>query len=531
MPGRGVPAKVANVNSTDLFAAASLACGTMSHIFNADDHEIPFFGSEVWPNAQLAFNNSHTESHVPGRHLNALLAAEHVFGIHVAEDVIEKHARAAFFSYSGPIAVPLNRDRIGGSLNRFLPHNIREGFHALYALVRFRKSARARELAEKSIADINRYWNPERGWDRAALEGRLGLKVIEWPAPFITGLARAIGPLVKYYRATGYAPALELAITLKERALLNTFGPGGGWELGAYGTHTHSTTCTMSSLAQLADVTSDAVLMARVKSFFDNGLKQISDEIGWSIENTSPDSLPDRGESNNTGDILETALLLGRWGWSEYYGVAERILRAHLLPSQLRDVSFIQEPLNPRGEDGKRSMAQRHLGAWGFPAPYGHWPLGVNHFGFNMDIVGGAVGSICEAQLETARTSAAAHMVNMWFDRDTEGLKVESLYPSGTAKIHIKRALPLFLRMPGWAARTDVKMDGTTVPADWTTGGQLFIGATSPGQTITIRMPLVRREIALRHRSHPIRVRFEGDRVTNMDNFGTGFAFFDPMEG
>ena len=118
--GRRIPAKVSNVNSTDLFAAASLGCGTMGRIFNADDHEIPFFGSEVWPNAELSFNNSHSESQVPGRQLNARLTAEHVFGIQAAEEVIEKHARAAFFSYTGPIAVPLNRDRIGG-LARPLP--------------------------------------------------------------------------------------------------------------------------------------------------------------------------------------------------------------------------------------------------------------------------------------------------------------------------------------------------------------------------------------------------------------------------
>ena len=43
----------------------------------------------------------------------------------------------AFYSYSGPIAMPLNRAELGGPLYKtvnFIPHNIREGFHALYAV-------------------------------------------------------------------------------------------------------------------------------------------------------------------------------------------------------------------------------------------------------------------------------------------------------------------------------------------------------------------------------------------------------------
>ena len=115
--------------------------------------------------------------------------------------------------------------------------------------------------------------------------------------------------------------------------------------------------------------------MERVRAFYDNGLNDIRDEIGWVIESSGDGADPDHGEVNNTGDIVETALLLGRWGYTQYYGDAERILRCHLLPSQLRDTSFISEPDNPANEDGKRDVAARHLGAFGFPAPYGHKPL------------------------------------------------------------------------------------------------------------------------------------------------------------
>ena len=77
-----------------------------------------------------------------------------------------------------------------------ISHNIREGLHALAALVRYRQSDRARDVAADCIEAINRYWDPQGGWDRRHLEDELGLKLVEIDGPFITGLARAIGPAI-----------------------------------------------------------------------------------------------------------------------------------------------------------------------------------------------------------------------------------------------------------------------------------------------------------------------------------------------
>jgi hypothetical protein len=211
--------KVADVNTTSIRDAVTLGCRTMSGVFNADDHDIPFFGSSVRPDTGFGFHPFHSESHIPGRHLNALLNAEDALRVPADPAVIAKQEWAAFFSYSGPVALPLNRDVIGGKLVNFAPHNIREGFHALYALVAFRGSSRAHDLAEASIAAIFDLWNPETGWNRQRLEGALGLKIIDFDSPFIGGIARAIGPLVKYHRVTNSAPALLLATVLKDKAL------------------------------------------------------------------------------------------------------------------------------------------------------------------------------------------------------------------------------------------------------------------------------------------------------------------------
>ena len=522
-------ARVRDVNTTDIRDAIRLGCRTMASVFNADDHDLPFFGSQVRPDPRLS-SGGLSDAHVPGRHLNALLNAEAAAGIAIDAAAVAKHTRAAFFSYSGPLALPLGRTAIGGRVGAFDPHNVREGFHALCALAHFRDSARAQELAAASIAAIFTTWDPDSGWDRDRIERAYGLE-FQPTETFIVGLARAIGPLVKYFRATGYGPALELAIVLTEKATSEFFLADGSYDARRFGAHTHSTTCVMSSLAQLADLTSDAVLMERVKAFYDHGLWRIRNSLGWVMENSGDKNLhaPDRGEANNTGDILETALILGRWGYPAAYHDAERILRGHLLPSQLRDTAFIVDPPNPTRADGPRDLAARHRGAFGFPAPYGHEPLGIERVSFNMDIVGGSVGSLCEAYREVTRVDQAGHWVNLLFDHETEAIKIESIYAHGALTITTKQPGPLFVRLPPWVPAGGVTVDGTA-GAFHVTRGYLFVPQPPPRQPISVSFALPEQELVLAPHARHIRVRLRGDAVTAMDNLGADLTFFEPID-
>lgn len=518
--------RVQHVNTTDLRAAIELGCRTMQNVFDADDQQRPFFGSRVRPEARLSFSWAHSESHVPGRHLNALLNAEAALGIAIDEDAVENHAQAARFSYSGPVALPLNRQERSGPLVNFMAHNVREGFHALYALTRFRQRAWAEALARASIDAINAYWQPTLGWDQARLADQ-GIKLID--STFIVGLARALGPLVKFYRATGYGPALTLALQLKDKLVNEFFTADGAYNRETFGVHTHSTTCVISSLAQLAELTQDAGLLERVRAFYDNGLWQIRDEVGWVVELSSDEADPDKGECNNTGDIVETALILGRWGYPHYYHDAERIVRCHLLPAQLRDIAFIQDPPNPNGEDGKRAVAARHLGAFGFPAPYGHEPVGADHVSFNMDIVGGAVASLCEVYRAVTRFDAAGHWVNLLFDHETADIAVESPYTHPALRVRVKRPAPLFVRLPPWVNPQEITVDGVAAPHPLT-NGYLFIAAPPVNRWLTIAFPLATQSLTLHHRTRDIRVRLQGDAVAAMDNFGADLTFFAPLD-
>ena len=516
--------RLSNVNTSDIIDAIRLGCRMMSNVFNADDDDFPFFGSEVRPNPQLSGSDT-TQAHVPGRLLNGLLNAEDAAGIAVDPDVIEKHSKAALSSYSGPVALPLNRSELNGPPNNLSTHDVREGFHALYSLVKYRGSEQAKSVAEASIGQIFDLFNPDSGWDLDRF-ANLGVKIND--TTFIIGLARSIGPLVKYYRSTGYGPALELAVLLKEKATGEFFLESGVYDRDSFGPHTHSTTCVMSSLAQLADLLDDTPLLERVKAFYDNGLWEIRDDLGWVIESSRDEASPDRGEINNSGDIVETALILGRRGFTDCFEDAERIVRCHILPSQLRDNSFIVDPPNPDNVDGLRDIADRHLGGFGFPAPYGHAPIDFERISFNTDIVGGGVGSLCEVLREAVRTDESSiHRVNLHFDCESDHVKVESPYTSDSLRITTKSQGPLLVRIPSWVDSSKLTVSPTHRLTD---SGYVLIPEPEVGTPVEVRFPLTEREIALNHRTRDIRVRLQGDSVLAMENHGADLTFFDPLE-
>lgn len=521
--------QLTDVNTTNMADAIRLGCLTMQRVFNPDDNDMIYMASRARPDPEL-YMSAIYEGHLPGRHLNALLNAEAAIGVTLDENAVQKHRKACFYSYSGPVRLPMGRSRVGADLVNLAGHDLREGFHALYALVKYRNDTEARRIAEESIAAVFELWNPDDGWNLQRLEGELSVNIMDKSENFTRTLPRAIGALAKYHQATGYGPALELANVFKDKLLADHYLPDGAYSIERLGTHGHSIACDLSSLAQLADLTDDEGLMERVQAFYDKGMWDLRDEIGWVVEKTGQSRIdrPDYGEGNSTGDLIETALILGKWGHTKYFEDAERMLRCHLLPSQLRDIGFIETPPNPDKVDGRRDVAERIAGGWGFPAPYGHEPLELEGFDavlFHMDIVGGVVGSLCAAYLAATRYDESGHHVDLLFDHETEAITVDSNYTHDVLSVTLKKPGPLRIRIPSWAPRDAIAVEGAGQPTRYE-GSYLVVSDQPVGVAVSLRYDLADREIRLRHLTRDIRVKLRGDSVVAMDNFGADLTYF-----
>ncbi len=517
------PTRVSNVNTTSIPAAVESACRAMANVFNPADNGYPYMYTRIWPDGWLGFSPYHGAIQLAGRHLDALLAAEDALGVELDEEVITQHTEASFFSLSaGPL--PCNHSTPGGPLTSVDEHSIREAIHGLHALARYRTSDRAAEAAEALITDIRRFWSAKSDWDQDAVRAAYGLPMTARPT-FVEGVGRAIGPLTKLHQATGSGTALEMAQDLAAHATERFFLADGSYDADRLGAHTHSTTCTLSGMALLASVTDDLGLLGRVRAFYDNGLRVIRDEVGWVRERHHPSFHPEQGEMNNVGDVIETALILGRCFGDAYFEDAERYLRSQLLPSQVRDLSFMDEA---PGGDERRDLRTRLLGLFGFNAVYGHLPLGKNQVTPSIDIVGGATASLCAAQRAVATTSGGVTRINMLFDFECDAVRIESPYTSNALRITPKIAGDIAVRVPSWADLDAIRVDDH--PAErFVVDRRLWLRQPEVGRVVAVRLPLTERYLTIHHQDYDIEARMRGDAVVAMDDLGAGLAYFPPL--
>jgi len=533
------PTKLRDVNTTSIVDAVRLGCDTMSCLFDADHDNRPYSVIRLRPVAQFNIGNF-SDAQIPGRHLHALLSAERNMHVALDENAVEKHTRIAFNSFSGALPLPVNRTGVDGKLDLFRPVDLAHALNALFSLVAFRQSTRAQEIAERCIATCLELWDPEKGWNREVIESHAIRYNDPFPeAPFIAGIAMALGPLSRYEHLTNSPNAGRLVGRLRDRLLDGFFLASGEYDPARLGSHVHNIVYTLASLAQHATLAADDTAKERVRQFYDAGLKQMSNQIGWALEFAGPSPspgfppqsmFPDKGELGNTAKILETALELGRWGGAQYYDDAERIIRGHVLPSQFRDMSFMEEPPNPEGSDDRHNVRERIRGAWGYCAPYGLMPYARGPQGPFMlttaDVVGAVVSALAEASAHASTFVLNTYMINLWFDSDTPELAINSPYTHPTLRITAKKPGRVYLRKPRWLRESELPGVGDLKGGDHPGYARLEEGV---GGAITLPITLPPHDLELTCRDRHIRAQARGDEISAMQNLGSDWLFFDTI--
>ena len=519
-------------NTHDLDLAIRKGMGPMQTFFDPTKDCLPFFGNEMAPTCRNSHYPNFSAAHIPGRWLCALLHAEEVTGIPADPEAVAYLRRWTFASLEQhPMGFPacINADTM-----EFLKatdlHNLREVMHALFALTKWRRDDHARTLALQVIRTLNRYFDYDKAlFDEEAYTRETGAAVMyscctpQEGLLFPVHFGRYIGPLVKFWRASGEPEALEQAIRLKDTCFAHVLSEYGNYDVTRFGRHTHSTTAMISSLAQLGDVTHDPAVFARIDAFFRKGLRNIALPFGWCIEGYRRQDIV--GEINNTSDLMETCLLMGKHGYPDYYAMAEQILRAHFLPAQLLDPCFIPEDEDPSHVESYR-MASRSVGAFGFPTPYGHENHPGAQISFNWDIVGGGVNGLCEAHKACSLEENGIVTIPLHFTADRETHTASDPYRSNgimtvTPKID---QLRLKIRIPKRAAIRSVSTAYTT-EAEW-----LYPAPVKAGEPIEIAFAFETVEHTENFRGTSITYRWRGEEVIGANNGDRRLCFFPTID-
>ncbi len=488
-----------------------------------------------WADGELtAFGHSGAwdKCHDVGRAIHALCMVERVVGEKVPGDVLSALAGHLYDLFDGEDDLPGTPSDTTGK--RFVHlHNIRENLHALTALIKrgdTKSAGLARKMVRKTLGLVG-------------VEGQIKLDLlpatVELPykcQPEQEG--RALDALVRYYRASDDAAGLELVSRLARYALANCFTPYGTiTELA--GTHGHSIAAVLAGLCDYALLTNDAEVAARAKLIFDNGLPRFNSSFGWSMESlhiytcdtySETKGLITRGESNNTGDILRAALTLGHLGYPQYFAIAERILRSHLLPSQLVDVSGMSDDANA-AEDSKRQMASRIKGGFSFPIPNdllydASCPI------MTYDITSGAVDGLCEAYDSMADQDFVGLRVHLLLDQENLECTIRTKLPmEGVVEITYDGREPLLVAEPtARVGEVYLTVNGARVEPVRVGGYLLVQGSGEKSKVVLTFTPERKRTVeSMAYVKHTID--WVGEQIVAMSPAGKYMPFFPPIEG
>jgi hypothetical protein len=577
------------INTHQLARALTAGIAHLGHLRDRDNSRLPYFFAWSLSRSQAARYGDrfrgrdstahlkfdrHFVSNVAGRALYAVLHAARSLGIEPPADVVADYARILLKALHKPrdrnwvntspenqLLVGLVSDPSSYRSQKFdvtYLFNVGQGFRGMLALAAMMPNAdaltaaygrTAREIFETSVYNLRKYYvyQGEIGgsrvydWEqfRRQLDLRGGLTIGKrlsqelsrnWTGYWANYAdPHLIYPLVKYFEATGHQGSLDLAQELADLAFAGRF-PADPAAVGAsLLPHMFETVAEMNAYSRLALITGNAEMMQRVRLRYeylrDSG---IISKTGWVPEWLGRGH--DIGEANNTAELVETALNFGQWGWTEYYQDVERFTRGHLLPSQLLETSFISN--DPRNRvDGRRNVREKMVGAFGFPAPYGH--ISTNYtYGragaYFADITAGAVATLATVCEQVYARRGGDHVVHLLFDYENDHVQVASPYPGGNRLVvTAKTAGDLLVRIPRWADRTLIEqaMAEQGAAMQWE-GDYLRISQPATGVPLSIPLPLsVVREVDVVNRRE-IKIEWAGDSVRAMSSMGTPQPFF-----
>lgn len=330
--------------------------------------------------------------------------------------------------------------------------------------------------------------------------------------------------LTHLFRLTGDQRALELADRFVRLARTTSFTEDGRLTAQA-GTHTHSITGTVHGLADYGLLIGDLDTVEHARRIFDVGLAPTRSSFGWSIESLGNERVPGRGEINNTGDMIQMAIILGLAGRPEYFGVAERMIRSHVLPSQWLAG---QEMLSPEDapDYAVTEFPPEADGGWGFPGPSDRHvpdPLGVATS--VLDVVQGGIQCLWAALRHGSTRHGSDTRLNLLFSTDRSAARVSSRLPAaGDVTVTMPAAGSLWVRKPDWLPWEELTLGRAGKDANGLAFRRIEPWAvTDPlpeGMEIRLRFTPVRRseEEWVYWQRH--RMVFEGDTLVEMSPRG-----------
>lgn len=557
-------------DTLDLAERAHIALNAMLNVADDDYEGIPFFSgflqsdenNPAWmSHGNWDFGSSH------GRLVDSIALVRAMTGTTEGEE-IEARYRDNLLSFIKPDGLCYRR-------NTFTPEEMARlgtpfrpgasmidqravilGLGTWYAAT---GDERVRSYADRHVAALKRIARKEReSWYYPASEyfedGWPSLDAVNTRLAYdpCAMWGRQVNPLLSWHLLSGSDDALELCenfvANIVERS--GAFLPDGSFNgaLEYRNGHFHTRMGTLHSIAKFASYTGNAQLITWVERSLRWALTTWCTCFGW-----TPGDMHDQGYEHETCTLVDAigcAIELAKCGYTEYWQVAERFLRNHLVESQLVDTSWVVQ-LDTKARDIPQQktfykVGDRLRGAFaGYAAPNDFVYSGVKGRGHIMDVQTCCVASGARGLFygwnNIVTESRGRVSINLLLNRTTPWLDVESSLPfEGKVTLRIQRDLQdLVCRMPNWAhyGAAQVRYQGgegerletgRTLPVI----NRVFLrlGQVSRGDTVTLTFPVAEQETMERAVDDLYQVGWLGDNVRTIAPEGSYLKLYNRPE-
>lgn len=397
-------------------------------------------------------------AHDTGRWWDAMLRYEASTGDHIPENIEKAMMDNLRAMTDNPAALLMNILAAPESQVINL-HNIRESMLTYAALAKYRGSDWACTQGKKMIKAIADMLTPDGQMDYPRLRGLMGGRAVN-PDPMMcpeaptggwfdsTGTTgRALEAILRFSEAIGDDSGVTLAERLAEthlRMIVDESGKTRAELLNAnHVGHNHSYCGTLRGLLLYGLMTNNRKYVDAVSRTYRHGLWGTTiSHSGWTPHDLGKLRFPNEdgdpvGEHGSCADVMVIALWLGlRAGQTDLLDDVERLIRARLLPSQMKD------PDNPRND-----------GAWGV---YGH-PFG---YGSILDVFAAVLHGLVDVDAHAvSELPDGGCSVNLHFTCDTPMASLMTKREeTATVAITLKRNVSLRVRIPVWAPRESIRI-------------------------------------------------------------------------
>lgn len=361
-------------------------------------------------------------------------------------------------------------------------------------------------LAKKVMKALEKLavWDKEkRCWFTCGM-GMLDFDGKPVPNPWNIHPAPVIVPLIAYWEVTGDKEALNFAEAYA-KGIMECAQPNGLVinEDGSFEGHSHATMHAIWGVAELGIVLNNKRYIEFAKKAWDFMLTR-GTGTGWFP--ARPDNC---NETCCVSDMMSTACLIARWGYTEYYDYVERYMRNYISNLQFIITPEFEEYYRELNKDKGEEAINKGLEV--LKKFQGGFIGGSGLNDYENKLLGGVSGfamfgccanegmraihttwSNTIMKLSESRLGPEGVYINMCFNVDSKWARVVSFMPEeGRITVKVKTEGTFFLRPPHWSNRNEIKAYVNTNLVNILWSGDYIRFDAVCGDELTITYPLI----------------------------------------